>query len=188
MHGPRVGRSVGGAADRGPAMDLRTLRVQVSGLTREDFAAEHPYLYLVVNPHPDESASSYWTVSVDVARKPARPLLSELELVTVAKAAQNPYPDRISAGRARNCDVVLRYSSVSKLHAHFRKLEYGVLELVDLGSQNGTMVNGRRLEPNQPERVVAGDILTFGAITAQLVDAELLFDMIRQPSIPVGPG
>lgn len=168
-------------------MDLRTLRAQVSSLTREEFAAEHPHLYLVVNPRPDESASSYWTVAVDVARKPARPALSDLELVTVAKAAQNPYPDRISCGRARNCDVVLRYSSVSKLHAHFRKLDYGILELVDLGSQNGTMVNGRRLEPNQPERVIAGDLLAFGAITAQLVDAEILFDMLRQPSMPAGP-
>jgi hypothetical protein len=168
-------------------MELRTLRTQIRSLSREEFLLEYPFLYLVVNPRPDESASSYWTVDVEIRRKPARPLISELELLTVAKAAQNPYPDRISAGRARNCDLVLRDSSVSKLHAHFRKLDYGVLELVDLDSQNGTMVNGQRLEPNQPEKVIAGDILSFGAISAQLVDADLLFDLIRQPSMPAGP-
>src|SRR5262245_27832586 len=42
------------------------------------------------------------------------------EILPVAKAAGNPYPDRISIGRARNCDVVMRDPTVSKLHAHFR--------------------------------------------------------------------
>src|SRR5262245_48740931 len=38
----------------------------------------------------------------------------------VAKAPGNPYLDRISVGRARNCDIVVRDGSVSKLHAHMR--------------------------------------------------------------------
>ena len=65
-----------------------------------------------------------------------------IEVLPVVKAPGNPYPDRVSVGRARNCDVVMRDPSVSKLHAHFR-IGGPKLELVDIDSQNGTRVNGR---------------------------------------------
>ena len=72
-----------------------------------------------------------------------------VEVLAVVKAPGNPYPDRVSVGRARNCDVVMRDPSVSKLHAHFR-VGGPKLELVDIDSQNGTRVNGRALAPHQP--------------------------------------
>jgi pSer/pThr/pTyr-binding forkhead associated (FHA) protein len=36
------------------------------------------------------------------------------------------------------------------------------LVLTDVGSTNGTFVNGVRLEPNVPREVAAGDEITFG--------------------------
>lgn len=160
-------------------MDMRTLQARARVLSREEFGVENPHLYLVVDPHFDESSIAFQTEEVKVGRKPVRLQPTELEVLPVSKAAGNPYPDRISIGRARNCDLVLRYPSVSKLHAHFRKLENGALELVDLGSQNGTMANGRFLDVNQSALVVAGDVLAFGATTAQLVNGGLLFDLFR---------
>ena len=99
-------------------------------------------------------------------------------MLEIIKAPGNPYPDRISVGRARNCDVVMRDPSVSKLHAHFR-VGPMKLELVDIDSQNGTRVNGRALAPHQPQVVEAGDTILFGNVTTRMVDAHMLYDLLR---------
>ena len=106
------------------------------------------------------------------------PTAQTYEIMPVQKAPGNPYPDRISVGRARNCDVVLRDPSVSKLHAHFRRRDDEKLELVDLGSQNGTRINSRLLVPHQPESVSASDQLVFGGVNAKLVDADQLYELL----------
>jgi len=86
----------------------------------------------------------------------------------------------VGTGRyLRNCDLVLRDPSVSKLHAHFRTRENGKFDLVDLDSQNGTCVNGIQLSPNKPEPVWPGDTVSFGNVTAWLLDAGALFDLMK---------
>jgi len=161
-------------------MDLLTLQERARTLPREQFVASTPGLYLAVTARSQKTPISFRTTALDQEARAPQLDLADLEIVPLAKAPENPYPDRISIGRARNCDVVLRFPSVSKLHAHLRRLDRGRAELVDLGSQNGTSVNGRRLAPNDPQRVVCGDILLFGAITAQIVDADRLFDAFHR--------
>ena len=97
-------------------------------------------------------------------------------VVPVKKRDDGPFPDRIGVGRARNCDVVLRFPSVSKLHAQFR-LGTG-LQLVDVGAVNGTSVNGQALAPRVPHNVKARDALRFGLVHVELLDAGQLFDLI----------
>jgi hypothetical protein len=104
------------------------------------------------------------------------------EVIPVTKRGSNPYPERISVGRARNCDIVLRHRAVSKLHAHFRHSGSGQLEIVDLGSYNGTWLNGAQLEAHTGELVTSGDELQFGGVATQVVDAATLYDMLRTTS------
>jgi pSer/pThr/pTyr-binding forkhead associated (FHA) protein len=52
---------------------------------------------------------------------------------------------------------------VSRLHAAIRRGE-GSLMLVDLGSVNGTHLNGQRLIPNQPRVVRDGDEIRLGKL------------------------
>jgi predicted component of type VI protein secretion system len=114
--------------------------------------------------------------------RPSRSLLvgpAGIEMVPVTKAEGSPYPERISIGRARNCDVVLRNPSISKLHAHFR-VGGAQMQLVDSGSQNGTRVNGLVLAPGTPVNVVPGDVVRFGSVTCRLVDAATLYDVLRR--------
>ncbi len=66
-----------------------------------------------------------------------------------------------SVGRSRECGVLIDDAKVSRLHAEFRA-DPEKLELVDLGSTNGTFVNSVRLAPNQPRRLEPGDELRFG--------------------------
>lgn len=70
-------------------------------------------------------------------------------------------PDRVVVGRSRSCEVRLQEDSVSRLHAAFVWRD-AALFLEDLGSSNGTYVNGRRIQT--PCRVQPGDVVRFGAL------------------------
>lgn len=54
--------------------------------------------------------------------------------------------EQFLVGRGDGCDLVLRDWNVSRRHAYMRALDDGTLELRDLGSSNGTFVNGHRVE------------------------------------------
>lgn len=72
----------------------------------------------------------------------------ELTIVRGGFAAE-PVPLDTAArilGRAGDSDVLLDDVTVSPHHAQIRRTEEGGLELRDLGSVNGTYVNGRRTD------------------------------------------
>lgn len=62
-------------------------------------------------------------------------------------------------GRGHGCNLVLSSMAVSRLHAELR-LEDGRWLLADLGSTNGTRLNGWRIDA--PVEVRPGDQVTFG--------------------------
>jgi ABC-type multidrug transport system ATPase subunit/ABC-type multidrug transport system permease subunit len=75
-------------------------------------------------------------------------------------------------GRARDNEVKMADDLlVSRHHAELRTLSGGRYAIVDLGSHNGTYVNGRRIE--QPEIVGEHDIIGIGHATFHLVGGEL---------------
>ena len=70
-----------------------------------------------------------------------------------------------TVGRALDNDIVLESGEVSRHHARF---EYGngEMRLVDLGSTNGTRING---QPITNERVGPGDEVAFGTLRARIL-------------------
>jgi pSer/pThr/pTyr-binding forkhead associated (FHA) protein len=61
-------------------------------------------------------------------------------------------------GRSRECEVRLEDSNASRRHAELRQ-EGATYWISDLGSTNGTEVNGRRISR---ERLSDGDRITVG--------------------------
>ena len=59
-------------------------------------------------------------------------------------------------------------NGVSRLHAVIRHNE-GNIVLVDLGSSNGTYVNGMRIMPNVEQPLRHGDIVALGKLKMQIV-------------------
>jgi len=59
-------------------------------------------------------------------------------------------------------------TGVSRLHAVVR-LEDEKLTIMDLGSANGTYVNGARVLPNSEQRISSGDLIALGKLKFQLV-------------------
>jgi hypothetical protein len=72
-------------------------------------------------------------------------------------------------GRSPECDLVLSDPTVSRRHAQLRPRPQG-WELVDLGSTNGTRLNGWRLGMAQSVR--PGDVVTFGAVSLAVGPSE----------------
>lgn len=96
------------------------------------------------------SAISGFTTSLQSAwRKPRLPRL--------ALPGDRP---RFVVGRGSACDLVLADLTVSRVHAELRRDDEGGWMLVDLGSLNGTRLNGWRLVG--PARVRPGDEVSFG--------------------------
>jgi hypothetical protein len=73
-----------------------------------------------------------------------------------------PGPGSFTIGRDAACDLVLSDMTVSRTHAGLR-CEAGSWLLSDVGSTNGTRLNGWRV--TGPVPVHAGDRVTFGAMT-----------------------
>jgi len=68
-------------------------------------------------------------------------------------------PAGVTLGRSRQCDVVLDDPNVSREHAEIRP-RGGSWVLTDLGSTNGSCLNGRRIE--SPEVIKTGDEIELG--------------------------
>jgi len=74
---------------------------------------------------------------------------------------------RVTAGRGSGCDLIVRDTTVSREHAAF-VLRGDVWWVLDLGSTNGTRVNGLRAAEHP---VTPGDRIELGDVVVELVEA-----------------
>jgi hypothetical protein len=96
------------------------------------------------------------------------------------RAGGKSFTERISIGRARNNDVVLRHESVSKFHAWIGRDEDDAYYVADGGSRNGTKWNGGRVSPGAPVRLEPGDLVQFGAIEAIFCGASVVWGALNR--------
>jgi ABC-type multidrug transport system ATPase subunit len=78
---------------------------------------------------------------------------------------------RVVLGRADDCDIVFDDVLVSRHHAQLLRLPDGTLQLEDLGSHNGTFVNGT---PQRQVVLRVGDVVSFGRHRLRLGASGLL--------------
>jgi ABC transport system ATP-binding/permease protein len=85
--------------------------------------------------------------------------------------ARMPLPAKaMRIGRTPENDLVLSDLNVSRQHAELRKSPTGSYEIVDLGSHNGTFVNGQRVSS---QALTEQDLVSIGSSTFRLKDGEL---------------
>jgi hypothetical protein len=77
----------------------------------------------------------------------------------------------LTLGQGSRNDIVLADDTISTVHA---RLEYdaGQWRLTDLGSTNGTFVEGVRLSPNVPTPLAYGSVVRFGLVTLEFHPVE----------------
>lgn len=95
-----------------------------------------------------------------VAPDPARPPCLRLAFLSGPTPFEPvPLTGRVVVGREADCDLRLDDPGLSRHHAAFEPMAGGA-RVTDLGSSNGTFVNGRRLEA--PTELAEGDEVLLG--------------------------
>lgn len=84
------------------------------------------------------------------------------KLTSSADGSEWTVDESLTLGRAPENDVVADDPAASRQHARIERLEDGAFLLMDLGSSNGTVLNGRPLRA--PTRLQAGDVIGVGAL------------------------
>src|SRR5215216_284188 len=77
-----------------------------------------------------------------------------------------PVEGELSVGRAEGVDLILDDPETSRRHAVFRR-DGDMLEVEDLGSLNGTWVNGNRI--SAPVQLAPEDVVKVGATQLRVV-------------------
>jgi hypothetical protein len=156
--------------------------------TREQFVVACAYPFLVCRHQLVTPTRAQGT---DVMRTPIDPALEAiLDLkarrpqtrpwVRAIRKLQTHFPSMITVGRTPNHDIVLKDTLVSKFHAWFH-IDGKNIELTDVGSKNGTFVNGERIPPHDKGlRLQLGDRLRFGQVELTLLDAEHCWNWLVQ--------
>lgn len=153
-------------------------------LSKEDFVARLPDPVLLVLTELEKveeaSGDDDTQVGEEIGGRPAAThdeLPDRFEALAVRKKRHGTERDRISLGRERTCDIVVRTPGISKMHACF--LSGDPLRVVDEGSQNGTFLDGKRLEAQRPHEVRPGARLVFGDLTTKLIGPEELYALLK---------
>jgi two-component system, cell cycle response regulator len=74
-----------------------------------------------------------------------------------------------SIGRGSECEIPILDDSLSRRHAQVFKNRAGQYCIKDLGSTNGTAVNGRKLSPNKPAEMQDGDFVKLGNVIFKFI-------------------
>lgn len=152
-------------------------------MDRPEFEQTLSFLLLVLpsqasggNPWALETASA----SLDQAARPAD-VPARIEVFELWGLFDGP--PVLTVGRTRACNIVVRAPSISKQHARFHLEPELVLE--DLGSHNGTRVNGELLVSSR-KAVRSGDIVHFGRVVSWIMSAAALHDLIHRMDATAG--
>ncbi|MGZ3416300.1 MAG: FHA domain-containing protein [Polyangiales bacterium] len=158
----------------------------------ETFVASQPWFFLVGLEERSAKGGS-----VALRASPTRSLdrVTTLTGVEIKKAEKVPMgrfvaalrkrttgkEQMISVGRMPGADILIPDDSISRVHAWFR-IESGTVSITDMGSSNGTRVNGARIEPRTPTRVFPSNRIHLGNVELTLVSAHECWKLVRTPS------
>jgi len=108
----------------------------------------------------------------------AAPNLELPLILPLRKGEGRPFPERISVGRATNCDVVIRDASVSKLHGHFRDVSQELAFFTDAKSSNGTRLDGTLIQAGAATEIRMNTLLTFGRVQLVFMSPGDVYDWL----------
>jgi hypothetical protein len=148
------------------------------------FIAACPEMFLIKKPSQargiDSKASARISFHTSHATQVVDPYPNEYRVTPIKKNPQNPFPDRMTVGRAPNCDVVVRMPSVSKVHAHLSHTDKGTLLLRSANSTNVTRHNNKLIEGDDVAEVRPGDSISLGALTLIVMHSRELYALLRE--------
>jgi hypothetical protein len=112
----------------------------------------------------------------------------EARVIEIKERKEPTSSSHVTIGRAAQNDIILYNKMVSKDHAYLEIPEKGGnCSLVDVGSKNGTLLNGEEVTPNKTYPLSDGDEISFGPETKVVYFSSRTFhDFLRQLKAPSG--
>lgn len=139
----------------------------------------HPFLLIVQTPPDDDSSLELKTEEASSAG------LAQLakehnhqRVIPIVKSGRNALASKVTVGRARNNDIIIRANKISKLHSAFLLGPDGH-RLADMGSVNGTIVNGVRIEGKQAVPLKDGDVISFWRYVFEFVQQDTMLTRLK---------
>lgn len=141
---------------------------------------------------PKPEMTAYDTIFEDTGGEEDLPfnLISEAPLMLKVIAGPNAGAEiGIEKGRVytigkdpNSCDIVFQDLSVSRNHARLGVNADGIIDIEDLGSKNGTAVNGSVI--TERKAITPQDLVALGTTVFMIVDREAPQETIYSPMVP----
>jgi hypothetical protein len=126
---------------------------ELEKLGKDAFRQKYPHPFLVEVYRPTGEVPQ-----VDFSQEVSKWMV--MKAVAVAKPGGGISHSEVTVGRSKSNDIVLKGSKISKRHSgFFRDGEQWLL--MDMGSVNGTAVNGKRLEDSQKVELKSKNVISF---------------------------
>ena len=161
----------------GPSRDyVGELRELARTLTPERFEGRFPWTFLVITSPDNAQVIEYTTLKGNFISPAGGTILHLLPMVKTATAYSGL--TSLLVGRSRACDLPILDASISKTHARFTLARGLPHTLEDLGSRNGTRLGTKPLTPHEPVAARVGDAVSFGSVSARILDAGSLYALL----------
>jgi FHA domain len=150
-----------------------------------DFIALHPGHFLLKRPRPGQrqTETASFGFQTIAAKLDFDPFAEEWRIAPVKKRPSNPFPERMTVGRATNCDIILRVPFISKVHAHILVGPSSSFSIHDNGPSNRTFHKHRLLAADSTEKLEVGDTIGFGSLEVEFVDSNRLYEVLRSETV-----
>jgi hypothetical protein len=151
-----------------PAGFLYTLEEMVTSARADKDRMERRFtqpVLLVVAPQEEWAE----TTAVRTTGESTDVSVQMMPTLVLPVAKRHPGSQDITFGRSTICDVVLPFAAISKAHGFFRQEVEGRWIAGDLGSKNGTYVDGHKVSAHATHAMRDGASLRFGDVTAKFL-------------------
>ena len=139
----------------------------------------HPFLVEVYRPQDDfendEDAQTGEVPIVDFSQEVSKWMI--MKAIAVTKLDRDISKPLVTVGRSKSNDIVLKGSKISKQHAAFIR-DKDQWQLMDMGSANGTAVNGNRLQKNQKVKIKSRDVISFWRYAFEFHEASSFIEFL----------
>jgi hypothetical protein len=169
-------------------IELGELAKRVKGWTKEAFVAKFPLPCLVVDFSSEMQKEKMYDTHTSTDKKSSTMLSTGGEVAPapgmgtqfvqfLEKSDRNTFAGKITVGRAVNNDLIIPDLSVSKLHGFFTETSRNP-RFQDVGSTNGTFLEGKRADENRPVQIRSGAVMHIGTVPTYFFLPSDLFEYI----------
>ena len=164
--------------DRGTnSLPLRVLAAELEELGRKGFRDRYPcgFLLLSLSPTQSKLGLEFQTLQLPGQQPgPRKGRVAADRAIPLLKTDRNARRSKIMVGRQSTNDVIIRSSNISKEHACLHLTLRKSYKVQDLGSTNGTRVNGVKLTGKKKQSLTTGDLVLFWQYLFEFVSLSAL--------------